>query len=35
VPGAACPPLIEYAPLLERYFGRQTWPAMAGIGRGA
>jgi [1-hydroxy-2-(trimethylamino)ethyl]phosphonate dioxygenase len=35
VPGATCPPLIEYAPLLERYFGRQAWPALAGIGRGA
>jgi predicted HD phosphohydrolase len=35
VPGAASPPLIEYAPLLEGYFGRQSWPAMAGIDRGA
>jgi len=33
VPGAAYPPLIDYAPLLERYFGRQAWPALAGIDR--
>ena len=30
VPGATCPPLIEYAPLLERYFGA---PGLAGAGR--
>jgi predicted HD phosphohydrolase len=33
VPGAACPPLIAYAPLLERYFGPQTWTAGPGIDR--
>lgn len=35
MPGAACPQLIKYAPLLERDFGCQTWPALAGIGRDA
>ncbi|HEU4367338.1 MAG TPA: HD domain-containing protein [Methylomirabilota bacterium] len=34
-PGAAPPPLIEYAPLLERYFGAQCWPAPRGLDRGA
>jgi [1-hydroxy-2-(trimethylamino)ethyl]phosphonate dioxygenase len=33
VPGAASPPLIAYAPLLERHFGPQPWTAMAGIDR--
>ena len=33
VPGAACPPLIEYAPLLERHFGPQAWTAGPGIDR--
>ena len=33
VPGAACPPLIQYAPLLERHFGPQAWMAGAGIDR--
>jgi predicted HD phosphohydrolase len=33
VPGARCSPLIAYAPLLERYFGVQSWPAEAGIDR--
>jgi gamma-butyrobetaine dioxygenase len=32
-PGAACPPLIEYAPLLERYFGVQRWTAGVGLNR--
>lgn len=35
VPGAACVPLIDYAPLLERYFGPQDWPAEPGIDRPA
>jgi gamma-butyrobetaine dioxygenase len=34
-PGAACPPLIEYAPLLERYFGPQPWTPGPGIDRKA
>jgi predicted HD phosphohydrolase len=33
VPGTCCPPLIEYAPLLERYFGPQRWPVAPGIDR--
>lgn len=33
VPGASCPPLVEYAPLLERHFGPQVWMAGAGIDR--
>jgi predicted HD phosphohydrolase len=33
VPGVGCPPLIEYAPLLERYFGPQRWPVASGIDR--
>jgi gamma-butyrobetaine dioxygenase len=32
-PGAACPPLIEYAPLIERYFGPQPWIAGPGLDR--
>ena len=32
-PDAACAPLIEYAPILERYFGVQAWPVGAGIDR--
>jgi [1-hydroxy-2-(trimethylamino)ethyl]phosphonate dioxygenase len=32
-PDAVCPPLIEYAPLLERYFGAQRWPVGAGLDR--
>lgn len=35
VPGAICPPLIEYAPLLEPRFGSQAWPGGAGIDRPA
>jgi predicted HD phosphohydrolase len=35
VPGAACSPLIEYAPLLERYFGPQCWSAGPGLDRSA
>jgi hypothetical protein len=35
VAGAVCPPLIEYAPLLERHFGPQVWMRAAGIDRGA
>jgi hypothetical protein len=31
VPETICPPLIDYAPLLERYFGPQRWPVAAGI----
>jgi predicted HD phosphohydrolase len=31
LPGARCAPLVEYAPLLERYFGPQRWPAAVGI----
>jgi predicted HD phosphohydrolase len=31
VPGASCPPLVEYAPLLERHFGPQAWTVGAGI----
>lgn len=34
VPGLACPPLVEYAPLLERRFGLQAWMGGAGIDRG-
>jgi hypothetical protein len=34
-PGPGWPPLIEYAPLLERYFGPQHWPAAPGLGRQA
>jgi [1-hydroxy-2-(trimethylamino)ethyl]phosphonate dioxygenase len=33
VPGVRCAPLIDYAPLLERYFGPQRWPAVPGIDR--
>ncbi len=33
VPGAACPPLMAYATLLERRFGPQAWAAGAGIDR--
>jgi predicted HD phosphohydrolase len=33
VPGMGCPPLIDYASLLERYFGLQLWPSAAGIDR--
>jgi gamma-butyrobetaine dioxygenase len=33
VPGASCPPLIAYAPLLERHFGPQAWTAGVGIDR--
>jgi predicted HD phosphohydrolase len=33
VVGAACPPLAEYAPLLERHFGAQQWRAGAGLDR--
>lgn len=33
VPGGICAPLIAYAPLLERYFGPQRWPAGAGLDR--
>jgi [1-hydroxy-2-(trimethylamino)ethyl]phosphonate dioxygenase len=33
VPGVRVAPLIAYAPLLERYFGAQSWPAGAGIDR--
>jgi predicted HD phosphohydrolase len=33
VPGLGCPPLVEYAPLLERYFGPQRWPVAPGIDR--
>jgi predicted HD phosphohydrolase len=32
-PGAACAPLVDYAPLLERYFGPQSWVAGAGLDR--
>jgi predicted HD phosphohydrolase len=35
VAGAVCPPLIEYAPLLERRFGPQAWMGGTGIDRGA
>lgn len=35
VPAAVPPPLIEYAPLLERYFGPHPWPAQPGLDRGA
>jgi predicted HD phosphohydrolase len=33
VPGTICPPLIDYAALLERYFGPQRWPVAADIDR--
>lgn len=33
IPSAACPPLVEYAPLLERHFGPQAWTAGVGIDR--
>jgi [1-hydroxy-2-(trimethylamino)ethyl]phosphonate dioxygenase len=33
VPGMGCPPLIDYASLLERYFGPQLWPSAAAIDR--
>jgi predicted HD phosphohydrolase len=33
VPRTSSPPLIEYAPLLERYFGPQRWPGVPGIDR--
>jgi gamma-butyrobetaine dioxygenase len=33
LPGAACPPLVEYAPLLERYFGVQRWRSGPGLDR--
>jgi predicted HD phosphohydrolase len=35
VPGAVSAPLIAYAPLLERYFGPQAWPAGVGLDRRA
>lgn len=35
VAGAVCPPLLEYAPLLERRFGPQAWTGGIGIDRGA
>jgi predicted HD phosphohydrolase len=33
VAGGGWPPLIEYAPMIERYFGPQHWPAATGIDR--
>ncbi len=33
--GHGDPPLIEYAPLLERYFGPQGWAAAPGVDRRA
>jgi hypothetical protein len=33
IPSATCPPLVEYAPLLERHFGPQAWTAGVGIDR--
>jgi [1-hydroxy-2-(trimethylamino)ethyl]phosphonate dioxygenase len=35
IPGVIYAPLIEYAPLLERYFGPQRWPAAPDVDRGA
>jgi [1-hydroxy-2-(trimethylamino)ethyl]phosphonate dioxygenase len=31
IPDARCAPLVEYASLLERYFGPQRWPVAPGI----
>jgi gamma-butyrobetaine dioxygenase len=32
-PGTPCPPLIDYAPMIECYFGPQGWPAGPGLDR--